>query len=89
MCATASEVWTAAGMLRGTDGNGGGLSAEIVSGGDVSTSSISLTTVTATNNTAGTMRRALLWQHGLWVVPLDSDGLCVCMRDGGLSAVCE
>jgi hypothetical protein len=41
---------------------GGGLHAEIYSGsgGDVSNSSMSLTTVTETNNTAGTMRRALL-----------------------------
>jgi hypothetical protein len=65
---------------------GGGLFAWIDSYlGYVSDSSMSLTTVTATNNTAaGTMRWALLWQHDLWVVPVDSDGLCVCVRDGGL-----
>jgi hypothetical protein len=42
------------------DGGGGGLYAEIYSGGDVSNSSMSLTSVTATNNTAGMMRWALL-----------------------------
>jgi hypothetical protein len=53
---------------------------------------MSLATVTATSNTAtGTMHWALLQQHDLWVVPVDSDsdGLCVCVRDGDLSAVCE
>jgi hypothetical protein len=74
-------------LLSGHDG--GGLCAQINSNGDVSNSSMSLTAVTAINNTAGTMRRALLQQHDLWVVAVDSDGLCVCVRDGGLWAVCE
>jgi hypothetical protein len=59
---------------------GGGLYAWISSLGDVSSSSMSLTTVTAANNTAGMMRWALLWQHDLWVVPVDSEWLCV--REG-------
>jgi hypothetical protein len=70
-------------------GDGGGLNAFIGSDVDVSNSSMSLTNVTATNNNAGTMHWTLLQQHDLWVVPVDSDGLCVCVRDGGLSAVCE
>ncbi len=62
-------------------GDGGGLYASIV--GDVSSSSMSLTTVTATNNNAaGTMRWTLLRQHDLWVAPVFSDGLCVCVREG-------
>jgi hypothetical protein len=64
-------------------GYGGGLYAFIRSIGDVSTSSMSLTAVTATNNTAeGTMRWALLQQHELWLVPVDSEWLCVCVREG-------
>jgi hypothetical protein len=73
-------------------GSCGGLCARIYSDGDVSNSSMSLTAVTAINNNAGTMSwGALLQQHGLWVLPVDSDsdGLCVCVRDGGLSSVCE
>jgi hypothetical protein len=73
-------------------GNGGGLFAVIFSYDNVSSSSMSLTTVTTTGNTAtGAMRCqwALLQQHDLWVVPVDSEWLCVCMKDGGLSAVCE
>jgi hypothetical protein len=70
-------------------GDGGGLYAEI-HGSDVSNSSMSLTTVTATNNTAAsTMHWMLLQQRDLWVVPVDSEWLCVCVRDGGLWAVCE
>jgi hypothetical protein len=52
-------------------GGGGGLYAEINSGGYVSNSSMSLTAVTAINNNAGTMRQALLQQHDLCVVPVD------------------
>ncbi len=72
--------------MTGTSGGfGGGLLAKIDSYSDVSSSSMSLTSVTATNNTAvGTMRRALLQQHDLWVVPVDSEWLCVCVRDGVL-----
>ncbi len=78
------------GMSGGGGGGGGGLYAEIFGKGGISNSSMSLTTVTATNNTATrTMRQALLQQHDLWVVPVDSEWLCVCVRDGGLSAVCE
>ncbi len=79
--------------MSGYYGSGGGLYALIYSSGAVKNSSMSLTTVTATGNTVrlGTMHRALLKQLDLWVVPVDSDsdGLCVCVRDGGLSAVCE
>jgi hypothetical protein len=64
-------------------GNGGGLCVRIYSGGDVSDSSMLLTTVTTTGNTAtGTMRRALLCQHDLWVVPVDSEWLCVYVGEG-------
>jgi hypothetical protein len=63
-------------------GDGGGLYAQIDSYGDVSSSSMSLATVTATNNTAtGTMRWALLWQHDLWVVPCGFQ-VAVCVRKG-------
>ena len=63
-------------------GAGGGLYALIYSSNvGVSNSSMSLTTVMATNNSAaGTMRWALLQQHDLWVVPGDSEWLCV--REG-------
>jgi hypothetical protein len=44
----------------GISGYGGGLFAWINGNRDVSSSSMSLTTVTATNNTAGTMHWALL-----------------------------
>ncbi len=67
--------------VSGVLSSGGGLYAYIDSHGDVSNSSMSLTTVTATGNTAaGTMRWALLQQHDLWVVPGDSEWLCV--REG-------
>ncbi len=69
--------------------SGGGLYAEIFSSRGVSSSSMSWTAVMVTNNIAGTMRWALLSQHGLWVVPLVSEWLCVCVREGGLSVVCE
>ncbi len=60
--------------MSGDNGLGGGLYAGIGCGGDVSNSSMSLTTVTATNNTAtGTMRWALLQQHDLWELPVDSE----------------
>jgi hypothetical protein len=45
--------------MSGGESSGGGLCAEIY-GGDVSSSSMSLTAVTATSNTAGMMRWALL-----------------------------
>jgi hypothetical protein len=77
----------------GASGEGGGLLALIDSDGDVSNSSMSLTSVTATNNTAGTMRRALLSQRDLWVVPdcqwIPSGCVRTWVRDGGLSAVRE
>ncbi len=63
-------------------GSGGGLCVRIYSSGDVSISSMSLTTVTAINNTAGTMHSAPLQQHDLRVVPVDFVGLCVCVREG-------
>jgi hypothetical protein len=67
--------------MSGPLGVGGGLYAAIDSSdGDVSHSSMSLATVTAANNTAGMMRWALLWQHDLLVVPVDSEWLCV--REG-------
>jgi hypothetical protein len=78
--------------MTGTSGGfGGGLFAKINSGGDVSSSSMSLTSVTATNNTAGTMRWALLQQHDLWG-GASGFRVAVCVRvrdDGGLTAVCE
>jgi hypothetical protein len=47
--------------MSGDYGSGGGLFAEIYSYfGDVSSSSMSLATVTATNNTAGAMHWTLL-----------------------------
>ncbi len=52
-----SEVWYIAG------GNGGGLYAAIVSSGDASHSSMSFTTVTATNNTAGMMQCYIEWEN--------------------------
>jgi hypothetical protein len=46
--------------MSGGGGGGGGLYAEIFSHRDVSNSSMSLTAVTATNNTAGMMHWTLL-----------------------------
>jgi hypothetical protein len=47
--------------ITGTSGgSGGGLYAYIRSDGDISSSSMSLWTVTATDNTAGTIRWVLL-----------------------------
>jgi hypothetical protein len=64
--------------MSALSGEGGGLYAEIGGSDGVSNSSMSLTTVTATNNAAaGTMRRVLLQQHDLWVVPVDPGWLCV------------
>ncbi len=71
-------------------GDGGGLYAAIGSDVDVSSSSMSLTTVTATGNTAGTMRWAPTdsMSYG-WCQWIPSGCVCTWVRDGGFPAVCS